>query len=92
MNPSSWPPSGDEMKIIPVRKTGLAMQSSMILFTAVVAANIVLAEERWWQFRGPLGNGHTQSSDLPLKWDEKEAVWKTPVHDRGWYSPVIEEG
>ena len=77
------------MKIIPVRKTGPDMQSSIILFTAMVAANIVLAEERWWQFRGPLGNGHTQSSDLPLKWDEKKVVWKTPIHDRGWSSPVI---
>ncbi len=65
------------------------MQSSMILVAAIVAANIALAEERWWQFRGPLGNGHTQSSDLPLKWDEKKVAWKTPIHDRGWSSPVI---
>ncbi len=28
------------------------MQSSMILVAAIVAANIALAEERWWQFRG----------------------------------------
>ena len=35
---------------------------------------------------------HAQYSDLPLKWDEKEVVWKTRVHDRGWYSPVIEVG
>jgi outer membrane protein assembly factor BamB len=27
---------------------------------------------------------------LPVKWSEKEnVVWKTPIHDKGWSSPVI---
>ena len=48
------------------------------------------AEQNWWQFRGPSGDGHTTSTNLPLKWSEAENVtWKTAIHDRGWSSPVI---
>eukprot|EP01043_Picozoa_sp_COSAG02_P127663 COSAG02_NODE_65051_length_259_cov_0.625000_1_plen_62_part_10 len=28
-------------------------------------------------------------SVLPLEWDDSSIVWKTPIHDRGWSSPVI---
>lgn len=56
----------------------------------LAATNLTLAKEQWWQFRGPQGNGHTAATGLPLKWDEKKKVaWKTPIHDRGWSSPVI---
>ncbi len=48
------------------------------------------AEEAWWQFRGPSGDGHTKAAELPLEWDESRNVaWKTAIHDRGWSSPVI---
>ncbi|NIP98438.1 MAG: PQQ-binding-like beta-propeller repeat protein [Akkermansiaceae bacterium] len=51
---------------------------------------MVKAEESWWQFRGPAGDGHSASTNLPLEWDEKtNVVWKIPIHDRGWSSPVI---
>ena len=48
------------------------------------------AGDSWPQFRGPDGNGHSDARDLPLNWSEtKNVVWKTPIHDRGWSSPVI---
>ncbi len=48
------------------------------------------AADNWPQFRGPKGDGHTDSRNLPLKWSETENVtWKVPIHDRGWSSPVI---
>jgi len=48
------------------------------------------AGDGWPQFRGPEGNGHSDARDLPLNWSEtKNVVWKTPIHDRGWSSPVI---
>ncbi len=47
-------------------------------------------EETWPQFRGPQGNGHADAAGLPLKWsDHDNVVWKTPIHDLGWSSPVI---
>ena len=53
-------------------------------------SQVVWAGETWPQFRGPQANGHTDATGLPLTWDgEKNIVWKTPIHDRGWSSPVI---
>jgi outer membrane protein assembly factor BamB len=46
--------------------------------------------ENWPQFRGPDGNGHSDAHGLPLHWSEtRNVVWKAPIHDRGWSSPVI---
>lgn len=48
------------------------------------------ADETWWQFRGPRGDGYVQSKNLVHEWSEsKNIAWKTPIHDRGWSSPVI---
>jgi outer membrane protein assembly factor BamB len=47
-------------------------------------------QENWPQFRGPSGDGHSGSTGLPLSWGEEQNVrWKTPIHDKGWSSPVI---
>ena len=46
--------------------------------------------QNWPQFRGPNGNGHSEAKGLPLTWSETDHVkWKTPIHDRGWSSPVV---
>lgn len=48
------------------------------------------AGDQWQQFRGPQGDGHSDARNLPLRWSESQnVVWKTPIHDRGWSSPVI---
>src|SRR2546426_3965295 len=50
----------------------------------------VYASDDGPQFRGPEGTGHSDARDLPLNWSEtNNVVWKTPIHDRGWSSPVI---
>ena len=50
----------------------------------------------WPEFRGPYSNGHTSASEdappagLPLRWSETEnVVWKTPIPDLGWSTPVV---
>ncbi|MBX3280461.1 MAG: PQQ-binding-like beta-propeller repeat protein [Acidobacteria bacterium] len=54
------------------------------------ACLIVKANTDWPQFRGPEGTGHSEARGLPEHWSEKvNVVWKTPIHDRGWSSPVI---
>ena len=58
----------------------------------LLALHCVIAQggDDWPQFRGPEGNGHSDARDLPLNWSEtKNVVWKTPIHGRGWSSPVI---
>ena len=49
-----------------------------------------LGEERWTEFRGPSGTGHSTATGLPREWSEtKNVAWKTPIHGRGWSSPVV---
>lgn len=56
----------------------------------VLLSPFALASENWPQFRGPDGTGHSDAKDLPLNWGESQnIVWKTPIHDRGWSSPVV---
>jgi outer membrane protein assembly factor BamB len=48
------------------------------------------ASQNWPQFRGPQADGHADAKGLPLHWSDTEnIVWKTPIHDSGWSSPVI---
>jgi outer membrane protein assembly factor BamB len=62
----------------------------LALVCALLAAVTAPAAENWPQFRGPSGDGVSQATGLPVTWSETEhIVWKTPVHDKGWSSPVI---
>ena len=59
------------------------------LFVVLVSVP-VLAGDNWPQFRGPTGQGHSDSTGLPTKWSEKENVtWKTAIHGKGWSTPVV---
>jgi outer membrane protein assembly factor BamB len=62
---------------------------SPILLLAITLFSAPSADN-WPQFRGPHGDGHADAQGLPLTWAEnRNVVWKTPIHDRGWSSPVI---
>ena len=66
------------------------MKTALWIVMALNVAGPLSAEEDWWQFRGPTGEGHTSAKRLPLTWSEnREIVWKTAIHDHGWSSPVI---
>jgi outer membrane protein assembly factor BamB len=44
----------------------------------------------WHQFRGPEGDGVARNASPPVEWAEDRNIrWKTPIHGRGWASPVI---
>lgn len=66
------------------------MKTVVPILCVLLLASALPAADDWPQFRGPNGNGHSPVSGLPLKWSEQENVaWKTPIHDRGWSSPVV---
>ncbi len=47
----------------------------------------------WHQFRGPTGDGLAIQAKLPTDWsDDQHVLWKTPIHGRGWSSPVEDAG
>lgn len=59
----------------------------------IVCPTPALAGDSWPQFRGPTGDGHADATGLPLTWSETQnVVWKTPIHGRGWSSPVVLDG
>ncbi len=63
------------------------------LLVPLLVLHPIAAMGAWPQFRGPLGNGHADTTDLPSTWSEEEnVVWKTAIHGRGWSSPVADEG
>jgi len=66
------------------------MKGFILLLTTVASCLIIEANEQWSQFRGHYGNGIIKSKSTPINWSENTNIdWKTPIHDRGWSSPVI---
>lgn len=66
----------------------------MRLFVAIALTLLTMsplaAGENWPAFRGPNGDGVSTARNLPTTWTETENVlWKVPVHDKGWSSPVV---
>ena len=51
----------------------------------------LFAESNWPAWRGPLGTGASESTDLPVKWSDSNVRWKTPLPGRGHSSPVVWE-
>ncbi len=65
---------------------GLAWMAAVWL----VVAGGAEAADNWPGFRGPNGDGTSSATGLPVTWSEQEhVVWKTPIHGKGWSSPVI---
>ncbi len=65
------------------RRTLILLNFHVIFLAAVPAAE-------WPEFRGPTGQGHSNSTGLPVTWSESDnIVWKAPVPGHGWSSPVI---
>ncbi len=61
-----------------------------IITALAVSVGTVRGDGNWPQFRGPSGDGRTESVGLPLEWSETENIkWKTPIHGRAWASPVV---
>ncbi len=66
------------------------MTKTLFVLLLMILLPAMHGAENWPQFRGPDGNGHSDARGLPLAWSETQnVVWKTPIHDRGWSSPVV---
>ncbi len=65
-------------------------KSRLIAIVVVFFANSTLAFANWPDWRGPTGDGRSDTTGLPLKWSETEnIVWKTRIHDLGYSTPVV---
>lgn len=66
------------------------MRAITRFLAVVVCTSFLRAGDNWPQYRGPNGDGHSDSKGLPLTWGETENVkWKTPVHGKAWSCPVV---
>ncbi len=75
-----------------MRVLSIVAALTLALLSSVVPARSAdnSAARNWPEFRGPDGDGHSAATGLPLKWSETQNVkWKTPIHGRGWSSPVV---
>jgi outer membrane protein assembly factor BamB len=68
------------------------MQGFNTLLTATLVVHSALAAAADWpQFRGPDGQGHSSSKNVPTSWSESENIaWKTALPGLGWSSPAIQ--
>ncbi|MCI0538439.1 MAG: PQQ-binding-like beta-propeller repeat protein, partial [Verrucomicrobiales bacterium] len=76
----------------PVALLSCPSMNHFVLFALLLFSMRALAAEtsNWPQFRGPAGDGHSASRQLPLTWSEQKNVkWKTAMHGKAWSSPVI---
>lgn len=67
-----------------------AISIIVLPFVLCNISDITTAQENWPEYRGPSGNGHAVGANLPVEVDPQQDVkWKTPIHGKGWSSPVV---
>ncbi len=62
---------------------------SLSIVALLCAGNLALAQTNWPEYRGPNGDGQAPNAKLPVSLDESRVRWKTPIHGKGWSSPVV---
>ena len=61
--------------------------AAMMIFVQTAGAG---ESGNWPTWRGPNSDGVSGATGLPVNWSEKKnIVWKVPIHDRGYSSPVV---
>ena len=59
------------------------------VFAGCLTVSQLQAQTNWPQWRGPTGDGRSAEKNLPVKWDNNDVAWKTPIDGVGESSPVI---
>jgi outer membrane protein assembly factor BamB len=66
------------------------MTKPFVIVLAMLLAAAPAHAEDWPEWRGPTGQGIASDRLGPTQWSETENVaWKTPLHGKGWSTPVI---
>lgn len=77
------------MKYVAITILTLFIGNIGVLPSALKAKNEI-KQNHWNQFRGPNGDGTTSAKDLPIECNENKNIrWKTPIHNKGYSSPVV---
>ncbi len=72
------------------RNEGIWLRTCILILCVLASSAHIFAGDDWPQFRGPDGQGHSDSTGLPIKWSATENIaWSVEIPGRGWSSPVI---
>ena len=55
-------------------------------------APVQIQAQEWTEFRGPQGKGTITGTEFPVAQLQDQVAWKTPIHGKGWSSPVVKDG
>ena len=64
------------------------MKRNCIIPVICLTTSLIQAEN-WPQYRGTDGSGHSQETDVPVKWDNNNVAWKAEIQGDGQSTPVI---
>lgn len=62
---------------------------SLLVTSLFGLGSAAVADSTWPEFRGPSGDGHADGATLPVAVDASTVRWETPIHGKGWSSPVV---
>jgi outer membrane protein assembly factor BamB len=63
---------------------------SFIVLLFIIKSVTVTHAQNWPGWRGPNGDGTSQETNLPVRWDSiTNVLWKSPVPGTGYSSPII---
>lgn len=69
-----------------MKKSILTLVAGFLFFSFYAPAQTA----NWSHFRGNNLNGISDSKSIPVQWnDSLNILWKAPVNDKGWSSPVV---
>lgn len=78
---------------MPPRWTRPSLPRLLALAAFAIFATSPLRASDWPQFRGPEGDGIARQAKPAVEWSETNHVrWQTPIHGKGWASPVALAG
>ncbi len=64
---------------------------AFFIIMLLLVSNVLWAEN-WPKFRGPNGDGTSNETNLPIKWDATtNMIWKTEIPGSGYASPIVWE-
>ncbi|MDD4869146.1 MAG: PQQ-binding-like beta-propeller repeat protein [Kiritimatiellae bacterium] len=67
------------------------MISNFIFDVCLILSSVlnVAHGQEWTRFRGSNGSGLAEGKDIPVKWTEKDLIWKVTLPDKGHSSPIL---
>jgi outer membrane protein assembly factor BamB len=79
---------------MPVRPFGPCLAIALLAASVASAAAPTStlgspAGNNWPRWRGPLENGHTTETGLPVSWTDADLAWKTDLPGSGQSTPVV---